>query len=55
MTQYTCTVDEDGVLTFSDELMEQMGWKEGDTLEFRENPDGSFYITKIKEETNGTV
>ena len=55
MTKYTCTIDEDGILTFPDELMEQMGWKEGDTLEFHENTDGSFYITKAKEETDGTV
>ena len=42
----TLTVDDDGVLTFPDELIEQLGWKEGDVLEWIDNKDGSFSLVK---------
>jgi AbrB family looped-hinge helix DNA binding protein len=31
--KYTTTIDEDGVLTIPDEIMEQMGWGEGTILD----------------------
>ena len=37
-------VDDNGVLTFPPELMEEMGWKEGDELVFEQESDGSFSI-----------
>jgi len=42
-------VDEEGVLVLPDELWETLGWVEGDTVEFTENDDGSFLITKVDE------
>ena len=42
----TLTVDENGILTFPDELMEEIGWKEGDMLEWIPNDDGSFTLVK---------
>lgn len=44
--------DENGepVITFPDELMFSMGWKEGDTILFKENDDGTFSLFKLKEE-----
>ena len=42
----TLTVDENGILTFPDELMEEIGWKEGDVLEWIPNDDGSFNLVK---------
>ena len=42
----TLTVDENGILTFSDELIKETGWKEGDVLEWNPNDDGSFTLTK---------
>ena len=42
----TLTVDDDGVITFPDELIEQLGWKEGDVLEWIDNKDGSFLLRK---------
>ena len=42
----TLTVDDDGVLTFPDELIEQLGWKEGDVLQWIDNKDGSFSLVK---------
>ena len=43
----TLTVNEDGVLTFTDELMEELGWKEGYELEWIDNRDGSFSLKKL--------
>ncbi len=40
------TVDENGILTFPDELMKETGWKEGDMLEWHPNDDGSFTLVK---------
>ena len=42
----TLTVDNDGVLTFPDELIEKLGWKEGDVLQWIDNKDGSFSLVK---------
>ena len=53
---YTVSVqeDEDGdlILPFPDGLLAQMGWKEGDILEWTDNKDGTFSITK-KEDNDG--
>ncbi len=38
----TLQVDENGILTLTDELLEATGWKEGDEIEFIDNNDGSF-------------
>ena len=42
----TLTVDDDGVITFPDEMIEKLGWKEGDVLEWIDNKDGSFSLVK---------
>ena len=42
----TLTVDDDGVLTFPDEFIEKLGWKEGDVLQWIDNKDGSFSLVK---------
>ena len=44
----TLIVDENGILTFPDELMEEIGWKEGDVLEWIPNDDGSFTLVKTE-------
>jgi len=46
----TLTVDDDGVLTFPDELIEKLGWKEGDVLQWIDNKDGSFSLVKSNEQ-----
>jgi bifunctional DNA-binding transcriptional regulator/antitoxin component of YhaV-PrlF toxin-antitoxin module len=46
---WICDVDEDGVLVFPDELWDLMGWKEGDTIEFIDQKDGSFLLRKVDE------
>ena len=45
----TLTIDNDGVLTFPDEFLEELGWKEGDVLEWIDNKDGSFSLVKPDE------
>ena len=42
----TLTVDENGILTLSKELLEKTGWVEGDVLEWISNNDGSFTLVK---------
>ncbi len=42
----TLTVSDDGILTFTEELLQETGWKEGDMLEWVDNGDGSFTLKK---------
>ena len=42
----TLIVDDDGVITFPPEMIEELGWKEGDVLEWIDNKDGSFALKK---------
>ena len=42
----TLTIDDDGVITFPDEFIEKLGWKEGDVLQWIDNKDGSFSLVK---------
>jgi bifunctional DNA-binding transcriptional regulator/antitoxin component of YhaV-PrlF toxin-antitoxin module len=44
------TLEEDGddlTLPFPDEILEQLGWKEGDTLEWIQNDDNSLTLKKV--------
>jgi len=52
MTHWTVTIEEDPetgdlLLPFPDDLLETQGWKEGDTLEWTDNKDGSWTIQKV--------
>ncbi len=46
----TLTVSDDGILTFTPEIVEATGWKEGDMLEWIDNKDGSFELRKVNEQ-----
>jgi bifunctional DNA-binding transcriptional regulator/antitoxin component of YhaV-PrlF toxin-antitoxin module len=46
---WICDVDEEGILIFPDELWDLLGWKEGDTVEFLDNQDGTFSMVKVNE------
>jgi hypothetical protein len=39
-------VDDDYNITFPEDFLEQTGWKEGDILEWHDQGDGSFKLTK---------
>lgn len=43
---WTVVVDEEGILTLPDELLNRLEWKEGDVLEWEDNPDGTISLTK---------
>ena len=48
---WTLTVEEDpetgdAILQFPPDLLEQAGWKEGDTLEWKDRGDGSWLLEK---------
>ena len=45
----TLTVGDDGVLTFPEDFLEEVGWKEGDVLQWIDNNDGSFSLVKPNE------
>ena len=47
----TLTIDDDGVLTFTEEILQETGWKEGDMLEWIDCKDGSLSLVRI-DETN---
>jgi hypothetical protein len=43
------------VLPFNDEMLQELGWKEGDTLEWLDNKDGSWSLVKKKTKKNKKV
>ena len=45
----TLTVDDDGVLTLPDDLLQETGWKEGDVLEWID--DGDSFILRLVDES----
>ena len=45
---WSLTVDEDGVLTFPPDLLEAVGWKEGDQLAWKDNGNGTWSLTKVE-------
>jgi hypothetical protein len=56
MSKWTIIVEEDPetgelLLPFSDELLEQVGWKIGDTIEWIDNKDGTWTMRKKNEIT----
>lgn len=53
MTTYTVELVEDGddlVLPFPADVLEKAGWKEGDVLDWKDNGDGSFSLSKKETE-----
>lgn len=46
MNFWTLPIDETGVLKFPPELLDQVGWKEGDNLLWIDNKDGSWSLIK---------
>ena len=40
------TTTGDYILEFPPEMLEQVGWKEGDVLDWKDNGDGTFILTK---------
>ena len=59
-TSWTVTVEEaddgsgDIVLPFPQDFLDQQGWKEGDTLDWKDNEDGSWTLSKVESEQTTT-
>lgn len=53
MTEKTWTipVDDDGMLTFPEDLVELMGWDEGTILSWDVRDDGCVYLTKAPDDS----
>ena len=52
MQKYTLEVQENeggAFVVFPDDAMEQLGWKEGDSINWQDNGDGSWSLTKKEE------
>jgi bifunctional DNA-binding transcriptional regulator/antitoxin component of YhaV-PrlF toxin-antitoxin module len=53
--RYTVELEEDEngelILPLPDELLKEMNWKEGDQLNFSDNKDGTYSMTKVEQET----
>ena len=51
---WKATIDEEGILSIPDELIEKLGWEEGDELEWIDQGDGSFLLVKINDSNGPT-
>ena len=54
---WTITLEEDPetgdlILPFTNEMLEGVGWKEGDVLEWIDNKDGSWSLVKQEDKTD---
>ena len=47
VVKWILPVDDDYNITFPEDLIEQTGWKEGDTLHWIDQGDGSFLMKKV--------
>ena len=45
------TIDDDGVLTIPDDMLKELGWNEGDMLEWIDNKDGTLSLVKVTDES----
>ena len=61
MKSWTLNVEEtddgsgDAILTFPPELLEQAGWKEGDTLKWIDQKDGRWLLKKVDAPVENSV
>ena len=59
-TSWIVTVEEaddgsgDIVLPLPQDFLDQQGWKEGDTLDWKDNEDGSWTLSKVESEQTTT-
>lgn len=58
MTSWTITVEEDSetgdiILPFPPELLAENGWTDGDTIEWTDNKDGTWTLSRVDTGTTG--
>ena len=49
MKSWTVTVEEDGILSLPQDLLDEAGWKEGDVLDWTDNKNGTWSLSKKEE------
>ena len=47
--------DEGCYLTFTDDLLEELGWAVGDVLDWDQQDDGTIIVTKLHDETTSST
>ena len=47
---YEATVNDEGVLTLPDEVIKELGWEKGDTLQWIDNEDGSWTLKNVTDQ-----
>lgn len=52
MKSWILTVEDDGILSLPQDLLDEIGWAIGDNLHWIENQDGSWSIVKEEDLTN---
>tara|TARA_B100002019_G_scaffold96061_1_gene82702 strand:+ start:1703 stop:1873 length:171 start_codon:yes stop_codon:yes gene_type:complete len=55
MISTTLQISEDGILTIPDDMLEELGWKEGDELEWVEQDNGAFILRKSDAKEEGST
>lgn len=60
MKSWTVTIEEDPetgelLLPFNEEILSDLGWKEGDILDWVDNKDGSWSLVKKKDKKKNKV
>ena len=55
MISTTLQISEDGILTIPDDMLEELGWKEGDELEWVEQDNGAFILRKPDAKEEGST
>ena len=46
MQTWTLTVEEDGIISLPQDLLDAAGWREGDSLHWIDHQDGSWQLVK---------
>ena len=46
MKAWKLTVDKDGILPLPQDLLDEVGWREGDTINWVDNKDGTWSLIK---------
>lgn len=52
MKSWSLKVEDNGVLTFPPDLLTEAGWKEGDSIRWIDNNNGSWSLVKEEDLTN---
>ena len=52
---WTIPIDSEGLMTFPEELIKEMGWEDGTVLAWDYTPDGTIKLSAVNPDAQGTV